>query len=101
MHDGADFGDRGRWYVFAAASGRAVGLNMLKGPTNSWDQSWSQDPSSALIGDAQLGLGWRKGAMQTSLGYIHREIKGDHMLWGQQARDDSMLAFSLSVKPRH
>ena len=101
VHDGADFGERGRWYVFAAASGRAVGLNVLKGPANSWDQSWSQDPSSALIGDAQLGLGWRKGAMQTSLGYIHREIKGDHMVWGQQARDDSMVAFSLSVKPRH
>ncbi|OYW84618.1 MAG: hypothetical protein B7Z22_10280, partial [Hyphomonas sp. 32-62-5] len=24
------FGDRGRWYIFAAASGRAVGLNMLR-----------------------------------------------------------------------
>src|SRR5437667_336784 len=30
LRDGARFGDRGRWYLFAAASGRAVGMNMLR-----------------------------------------------------------------------
>lgn len=99
LHDGARLGDRGRWYVFAAASGRAMGLNMLK-DARGWDRAWSQDSSSTLIGDAQLGVGWRRGAMQTSFGYIHREVKGDHMLWGTQAKDDSMVAFSLAIKPR-
>jgi Uncharacterized protein conserved in bacteria (DUF2219) len=98
--DGAAFGDRGRWYLFAAASGRAVGLNMLHGD-GVWDRAgWTTDQTSTLIGDAQLGVGWRKGAMQTSLGYIHRQVKGAHMLWGVDARDDSMVAFSLSIKPR-
>ena len=41
LRDGARFGDRGRWYLFAAASGHAVGLNMLH--TGS---SW-QDGSAA------------------------------------------------------
>ncbi|WP_372782162.1 lipid A-modifier LpxR family protein [Phenylobacterium sp.] len=99
LRDGSTFGDRGRWYLFAAASGRAVGLNMLHGETG-WDRAgWTTDQTSALIGDAQVGVGFRKGPMQTSLGYIHREVKGAHMIWGQDTREDSMVAFSLSVKP--
>ena len=97
FHEGKD-GDNGRWYVFAAASGRAVGLSLARDPGASWNRTL--DNSSALIGDAQVGVGWRKGAMQTSLGYIHRAVKGDHMIWGEQNQDDSMVAFSLSIKPK-
>jgi hypothetical protein len=99
VHDGASFGDRGRWYLFAAASGRAVGLNMLHGDAG-WDRAgWTTDQTSALIGDAQVGIGYRKGPMQTSLGYIHREVKGQNMLFGQDTKQDSMVAFSLTIKP--
>jgi hypothetical protein len=99
VRDGASFGDRGRWYLFAAASGRAVGLNMLHGDTG-WDRAgWTTDPTSALIGDAQVGIGFRKGPMQTSLGYIHREMKGQNMVFGQDTKDDSVVAFSLTIKP--
>jgi len=98
--DGAEFGDRGRWYLFAAASGRAVGLNMLHNDTG-WDRAgWTTDPTSTLVGDAQVGVGWRKGAVQGSLGYIHREVKGQHMLFGVDPKADSMVAFSLSIRPR-
>jgi hypothetical protein len=99
LRDGARLGAGGRWYVFAAASGRAMGLNMQK-DGRSWDRAWSQDAASTLVGDAQVGVGWKKGPMQTSFGYIHREVKGDHMLWGQETKDDSMVAFSLAIKPR-
>ena len=99
FHEGMKDGDSGRWYVFAAASGRAVGLSLARDPGASWNRTI--DNSSALIGDAQVGVGWRKGAMQTSLGYIHRSVKGDHMIWGEGAQDDSMVAFSLSIKPKH
>jgi hypothetical protein len=99
VRDGKSFGDRGRWYLFAAASGRAVGLNMLHGDTG-WDRAgWTTDQTSALIGDAQVGVGFRKGPMQTSLGYIHREVKGQNMLFGQETKQDSMVAFSLTIKP--
>ena len=101
VRDGVAFGNEGRWYLFAAASGRAVGLNMQRNNGDWNGAGWSTDPSSALIGDAQLGVGWRKGSMQTSFGYIHREVKGQHMVWGQETKDDSMVAFSLSIKPRH
>lgn len=100
VRDGAAYGDQGRWYFFAAASGRAVGLNMLSNGEG-WDRDgWTTDRASALIGDAHVGVGWRKGAMQTSFGYIHREIKGEHMVFGQKTKEDSMLAFSLSIKPQ-
>jgi len=100
VQDGSVFGDEGRWYMFAAASGKAVGLNM-RNHLNSWGGAgWSMDASSTLVSDAQLGVGWRKGPMQTSLGYLYREVKGEHMLWGQETRDDSVVAFSLSIKPQ-
>jgi hypothetical protein len=99
VRDGSSFGERGRWYLFAAASGRAVGLNMLHGETG-WDRAgWTTDATSTLIGDTQLGVGWRKGAMQTSLGYIHREVKGQNLLWGLDSKPDSMVAFSFSIRP--
>lgn len=100
VSDGAHFGEQGRWYLFAAASGRAVGLNMLRSDLG-WDRAgWTTDPTSTLIGDAQVGVGYRKGAMQTSFGFIHREVKGQHMVFGQDTKDDSLVAFSLSIKPK-
>mgnify|MGYP001556818693 CR=1 FL=1 len=99
VRDGSSFGERGRWYLFAAASGRAVGLNMLHGDQG-WNRAgWTTDATSTLTGDAQVGVGWRKGDMQTSLGYVHREMKGQNMLWGVNAKPDSMVAFSLSIRP--
>jgi hypothetical protein len=97
--DGAAFGDRGRWYLFMPASGRAVGLNVLR-RDGGWDRAgWTTDPSSTLTSDAQLGVGWRKGSVQGSVGYMHREVKGEHMVFGQETKKDSLLALTLSIKP--
>jgi hypothetical protein len=98
LRDGARFGDKGRWYLFAAASGRAVGLNMLHSDTG-WDRAWSQDATSTIVGDAQAGVGWRKGPVQASFGYMHRQVKGQNMLWGVDSKADDVVAFSLSIKP--
>lgn len=99
VRDGASFGDAGRWYLFAAASGRAVGLNMLR-DAHGWDRAgWSTDPTGALVGDAQIGVGWRRGDMQSSFGVVHREVKGQHMIFGQQTRDDTVAAFTFSLRP--
>ena len=98
--DGAAFGNMSRWYLYAAVSGRAVGLNMLR-TDGGWNRAgWTTDATSALMGDVQMGVGWRKGVLQSSFGLIHREVKGEHMLWGQQTRDDTIAAFSLSIKPQ-
>jgi len=99
VRDGASFGQQGRWYLFAAASGRAVGMNMLHGESG-WNRAgWSTDATSKLVGDAQVGVGWRKGSMQTSLVYVRREVKSQHMMYGVDPKSDSMVAVSLSIRP--
>jgi len=99
VRDGNSFGQQGRWYLFAAASGRAVGMNMLHGD-GGWNRAgWSTDATSKLVGDAQVGVGWRKGSMQTSVGFVHREVKSQHMMYGVDPKSDSMVAFSLSIRP--
>jgi hypothetical protein len=99
VKDGASFGDAGRWYLFAAASGQAVGLNMTR-DERGWDRAgWSTDSTGALVGDAQVGVGWRKGDVQSSFGVIHREVKGRHMVFGQTTRDDTVAAVTFSIRP--
>ncbi len=103
IKDGASFGSQARWYLFAAASGRAVGMNL----TNS-DGDWrraglSQDNANALIGDTQAGVGWRKGPMTASVGYIRREVKvrqGLEGLMGAGDRGDDLVAVAFSIKPQ-
>lgn len=51
------------------------------------------------MGDAHVGVAYRKGAPQTPFGYIHREVKGEHMVFGQETKD-LVLAFTFSIKPQ-
>lgn len=98
--DGARFGDRGRWYLFGAASGRAVGLNMLH-DKDGWSRGGlSLDSASALISDVQAGIGWRKGSIQASLAWMKRKVKAAETLVGLDTRDDTTVAVTVSVKPR-
>ena len=100
VQDGRQFGQRGRWYVFAAASGQAVGLNMLRGGDGDWSRAGvTTDTSSKLVGDGQAGVAWRKGAMQASFGYVHRSIKAKDQIMGMATQKDEMVAFSFSLKP--
>ena len=94
------YGDQGRWYFFAAASGTAVGLNMVGGEGGWSRDGWSMDQTTDLVGDAQVGVAWRKGDMQSSFGVIHREVKGRHMIFGQTTRDDTVAAFTFSLRPQ-
>jgi hypothetical protein len=97
--DTAAAGAEGRWYLFAATSGKALGLNLLRND-NGWDRGgWSAEPNSTLVGDAELGFGWRKGELQTSLGYRHREGRRKHTMFAQKTEDDSLLAISFSFRP--
>jgi hypothetical protein len=64
------YGGQSRLYLFAAVHGTAVGLN-LQGMQRT---GWSTDHSSALVGDGQIGVGWRKGDFEADLGYVHRSV---------------------------
>jgi hypothetical protein len=100
VSDGRAFGNRGRWYVFAAASGQAVGLNMLRSQDGDWSRAgFTADNNSKLIGDGQAGLAWRKGAMQASFGYVHRKIRAKDQIMGMATQKDEMVAMTFSLKP--
>lgn len=100
VRDGARFGEEGRWYLFAAASGRAVGLNVQRTNGDWGARGLSTDTSSALINDVQAGVGWRKGSVQASLAWMRRKVKAAHTLMGWDHRADSMVAVTVSIKPR-
>lgn len=102
VHDGAPMAARSRYYIFAAASGRAVGLNVLRdSATGDWRRAgWTMDSASNLVGEAQVGVGWRRGPVQASFGYVHRDYDPSvGNLYGMDGRDDDRAAFSLSVRP--
>lgn len=100
VREGLEYGDKGRWYFFAAASGRAVGLNLLRNEGDWSRGNWTTDDTGELVGDAQVGVGWRKGDLQSSFGVIHREVKGNHMVFGQHTREDTVAAFTFSIRPQ-
>ncbi len=101
--DPSSLAGRGRWYLFAAASGRAVGLNMLPTVQGGLQRGgWSSEPANAVVSDAQAGIGWRRGMVQASFGYVHRAVRSQSPLpltvvAQPGSYHDSMVAFSLSV----
>ncbi|HEY0053676.1 MAG TPA: lipid A-modifier LpxR family protein [Caulobacteraceae bacterium] len=102
VRDGADeFGDRGRWYLFAAGSGRAVGYNWARTADGNYLRSGMSHDTGSFIGDAQVGVAWRRGDVQTSFGYVHREIKAKGLVGEGFDNDqtEGLLAFTLSFRP--
>jgi hypothetical protein len=92
----AKFGKQGRVYLFAAVRGQAVGLN-LKGLQRA---GWSTDYSSALIGDGQIGIGWRKGGFEADLGYVRHTTRFAHVPLGvSDSFTDDMAAVSIAFHP--
>ena len=85
---------KGRWFLFAATGGDALGVNMLRGRSGELRRSgWSAEKIAA-VGDAQLGFGWRKGPLQASVAFVEREISA----YGKSA-DESFVAFTFSIRP--
>jgi hypothetical protein len=99
---GAADSDRGHWFLFAAASGQVVGFNVGQGGPGAQPHGlWATPGGDTLISDAQAGLGWRRGAMLASFGYVHREVQYDSGVdaFGPRNVRDSMVGISLSLRP--
>ncbi|MBA4805177.1 MAG: DUF2219 family protein [Brevundimonas sp.] len=102
--DGADaFGDRPRWYLYAAGSGRAVGYNFARTRDGDFARSGVSHDSGAFMGDASLGVAMRRGAVQSSFGLVYREIETEGLRAGHGVDTDvseGLVAFQLSIKPQ-
>ncbi len=96
------FGDRKRWYVFAAGSGRAVGYNWARGGDGSYARSGMSQDDGAFMGDATLGVAVRQGPVQGSVGVMYREVEIDGLRGINGLRTDvgeGLVGFQLSIKP--
>ncbi len=102
VEDGATkYGRDGRFYLFAAVHGQAVGLNLQQEGGGLHRTGWSTDQTSALVGDGQVGLGWRKGGMEAALGYVHRGVHFKNVPIGMpDSYADDMAAVSFTFHPR-
>jgi hypothetical protein len=96
------FGERARWYVYAAGSGRAVGYNFARTRDGDFARSGYSHDSGSFLGDASLGVAFRKGDVQSSFGLVYREIEAEGLRSGRGLDNDvteGLVAFQLSIKP--
>ena len=100
---GAVLGSRSRWYLFAAASGQAVGLNLRRDEDGWTNAGWSEDRTSGFVTSAQAGLAWRLGPAQASIGYVRRKIKTSGPqsdLYADLPKNDDVAGFTFSYTPQ-
>jgi hypothetical protein len=91
------YGNQSRIYLFAAVRGQAVGLNMQQTVGGLQRSGWSTDQTSALVGDGQVGVGWRKGSVEATVGYVHRGVHVKNApLGASDSYADDMAALSLT-----
>lgn len=101
--EGGDaFGQRARWYLYAAGSGRAVGYNWARNRDGNYARSGVSHDSGAFLGDASVGVGLRRGPVHGSFGLVYREIEARGLRAGHGVDTDvseGLIAFQLSIKP--
>jgi hypothetical protein len=101
--DGADaFGERPRWYLYAAGAGRAVGYNFARTRDGDYARSGVSHDSGNFMGDASIGVAIRRGPVQGSFGLVYREIETEGLRAGHGVDTDvseGLIAFQLSIKP--
>jgi len=96
------FGERARWYIYAAGSGTAVGYNFARTRDGEYAGSGYSRDSGTFLGDASIGVALRRGDMQGSFGLVYREIEAEGMHGGHGIDNDvseGLVAFQLSIKP--
>ncbi|RZJ06172.1 MAG: DUF2219 family protein [Brevundimonas sp.] len=99
---GERFGNRARWYLYAAGSGRAVGYNFARTRDGDFARSGMSHDAGNFLGDASIGVAMRRGAVQSSVGLVYREIETEGFNAGAGVDTDvseGLIAFQLSIKP--
>jgi hypothetical protein len=98
----ATFGQRARWYIYAAGSGTAVGYNFARNRDGDYARSGVSHDSGNFLGDASVGVALRRGDMQGSFGVVYREIEAEGLRRGRGLDNnmtEGLVAFQLSIKP--
>ncbi len=66
---------KGRWILFAATSGKALSLSVIKDSIVGWRGAGWAEERIARFGTHQLGMGWRKNGRQVSLSATRRSLR--------------------------
>lgn len=85
------FGNQDRWVVYIGPGDSTVALNFLDDGFG-WNRRLGYEDNVDL-GDAQLGIGYRRGTMQWGFGYLHRSLNVENV-----RTDQGYLAFTFSMK---
>lgn len=96
------FGERPRWYLYAAGSKRAVGYNFARTRDGDFARSGVSQDAGSYLGDASIGVAYRRGAVQSSFGVVYREIEAKGLRGYQGIRTDvseGLVAFQLTIRP--
>ena len=86
--------DAGRWFLFAAIRKRALGYRFPgdnDGPDLAFDRG-------GFVGQASAGLGWRRGGVQASLGYVYERVR--FLRFGLRSRRDHRFGVTVSWRPQ-
>ncbi len=97
------FGERARWYVYAAGSKRAVGYNFARTRDGDFARSGMSHDEGAFLGDASIGVAYRRGPVQSSFGVVYREIEANGIRAYNGIKTDvseGLVAFQLTIRPR-
>jgi len=97
------FGERARWYVYAAGSKRAVGYNFARTRDGDFARSGMSHDEGAFLGDASIGVAYRRGAVHSSFGVVYREIEANGIRAYNGIKTDvseGLVAFQLTIRPR-
>jgi hypothetical protein len=83
--------DPGHLYLFAGASGRAVGFN----PPMHTQAAMGPDPDDGFVSESQAGVGFERGVLQASLGFSHQSMRLDAL--GDESRTDNRVGLTISI----
>jgi hypothetical protein len=65
---------KGRWMLFAASSGKAYGLNLIRDTLGGWRNAGFSEDKVARFGSRQIGVGYRKNNSLFSLTATRRKL---------------------------
>lgn len=84
---------RGRWMLFAASSGKAYGLNLIRDTIDGWRNAGYSEERVARFGSRQVGVGWRKDNRQVSLTATRRKLNSI-----DYSDKDTVVGVTVSVR---
>lgn len=86
---------RGRWMLFAASSGKAYSLNLVRDTINGWRSAGFSEDKLAQFGSRQVGFGYRKENKQISLSATRRKLKSI-----DYSNKDTVVGVTVSIQGR-